>query len=477
MTRTIGRSGIAGLPGRIGGLGLVLAAGLLLGAPTLAAQTPTATTSTAQPQVITLQEAVRIALQRNTQLRQAENSAELDELAVRTARQAFIPDLALRTSTSQSYGRNFSQDEGRIVNQTTESVSAGLSSGMTLWDGGGNRATLRQARTTEEAGELALERARQTVVFTVLSNYLALVEQQAQLGVRREALAAQEAQEQQVQAFVDAGTRPISDLYQQQAAVASARVALVQTQRALALAETELIRTLQLDPRGNFSFAEPAVPDTMLSADVAPADAATLDALFERAFSRRADLDAQETRLQAAEEGVAIARSNRLPSISLSVGYNTAFNSASDQPFLDQFDQRRGGSVGVGVSLPIFDRGATSVATERAAVQVENARLALEDLRQEVALQVRRAVLDRQATAAELAAAEAQLRAATLALESSRERYNVGAATLLELTQARAAQIEASAAVVSARYTLAFQRSLVSYYVGDLDADSPLGQQ
>ncbi|HEY0971644.1 MAG TPA: TolC family protein [Gemmatimonadales bacterium] len=446
----------------------VAAAALLLAAAVapLGAQT--------QPRVITLREAMEIALERNTALRQAENASELDALAVRTARQAFIPDLSFSTRTSQSYGRNFSQDEGRIVNQTTESVSAGVQSGVTLWDGGGNRASLRQARITESAGDLALDRARQTVVFDVLSNYLALVEQQEQIGVRREALAAQEAQETQVQAFVDAGVRPISDLYQQQASVAAARVALVQTERALALAETELIRTLQLDPRGAYSFASPEVADTSVAADARPASGAALDSLMSLAFASRADLEAQETRLRAAEEGIAVARANRLPSVSLSMGYNTAYNSASDLSFMDQFDQRRGGSVGVGVSVPIFDRGATDVATERAQVQADNARLALQDLRQEVALQVRRAVLDRQATAAQLAAAEAQLRAAELALQSSRERYEVGAATLLELTQARAAQVEAAAALVSARYTYTFQRALLDYYTGELEAGEAL---
>lgn len=428
----------------------------------------------APPRTITLEEAVGIALQRNTALLQAENATELNELAVRQARLQLYPDVSLNTRSSQNYGRNFSQEEGRIVNQTTEAVSAGVSSSVQLWDGGANRANLAQSRTVAVASELSLQRARQTVVFTVLSNYLALVEQQEQVRVRREALAAQEAQEAQVQIFVDAGTRPISDLYQQQAAVASARLALVQAERALALAEVELIRTLQLDPSGSYAFAKPAVTDSLITAPPVVYEPAAYQALLDRAYASRADLDAQETQLVAAQQGVNVARANRLPSISLSLGYNTTYNSASPVTFFDQFDQRRGGSVGVGISMPIWDRGATAVATERAEVQVDNARLALADLRQEVALQVRRAVLDRQATAAQLAAAAAQLRAAELALESTTERYQVGAATLLEVTQARATQIEAAAALVSARYTYAFQRALVDYYTGDLDADAPL---
>ena len=68
-------------------------------------------------------------------------------------------------------------------------------------------------------------------------------------------------------------------------------------------------------------------------------------------------------------------------------------------------------------------------------------------------------------------AAEAQQRAATLALQTSQERYEVGAATLVELTQARAVQVQAASALVSARYNLLFQRTLMDYYVGDLDPE------
>ena len=48
----------------------------------------------------------------------------------------------------------------------------------------------------------------------------------------------------------------------------------------------------------------------------------------------------------------------------------------------------------------------------------------------------------------------------------------MGAATLLEVTQARATQVQAASALVSARYNLVLQRTLIAYYVGDLDPEN-----
>jgi len=181
----------------------------------------------APTQTITFDEAIRIALRQNTTLQQAHNASDLDAATVRQQRLALLPDLRLSTSTDQNYGRSFSEEEGRIIDQTTRSMNAGVSSSVTLFNGFSNIASLRSAELAQNAGEYDVKRAEQTVAFTIASNFLTLVQQQEQLRVQRENLAAQEAQERQIKAFVDAGSRPISDLYQQQAAVAAARSQVV----------------------------------------------------------------------------------------------------------------------------------------------------------------------------------------------------------------------------------------------------------
>src|SRR5690349_2521470 len=181
----------------------------------------------APSETITFDDAIRIALRQNTTLAQANNSAALSSATVRQQRLSFLPDVRLSTSTGQNYGRTFSEDEGRIIDQTTQSLNAGVSSSVTLFNGLTNVANLKSAQLSEEAGERNVKRAEQTVAFTVASNFLALVQQQEQLRVQRENLAAQEAQEKQIKAFVDAGSRPISDLYQQQATVAATRSQVV----------------------------------------------------------------------------------------------------------------------------------------------------------------------------------------------------------------------------------------------------------
>ena len=118
------------------------------------------------PQRITFDDAVGIALKQNVTVRQAENATELEQTAVRQSQLAFLPDLRFNVSGSGNLGRNFNQTEGTIVDQTTGAMSTGISSSVTLWNGGQNTANPRAPRLGEPASAQEMTRTRPTVVFT-----------------------------------------------------------------------------------------------------------------------------------------------------------------------------------------------------------------------------------------------------------------------------------------------------------------------
>jgi outer membrane protein len=411
---------------------------------------------------ITFEDAVQIALKKNITLAQAQNAVASDAASVRGAKLSFLPDLQLSTSGAQTYGRNFSETTGNVLNHNTQSLNAGISSSITLFNGMGNVATLHEAEKNQSASTLDLARAKQTTVFTVASNYLSIITAQEQLKVQQQNLASLQAQEDQIKKMVDAGARAISDLYSQQASTAAARLAVVNAQHDLELGKVDLVQTLNLDPKVTYDFVAPAVNESAASEY-------DLDSLTARAYAQRADLAAGNARVDASTQGVKAANAGWWPTVSLSAGYNSAYSTATGLPFFNQLDQARGGSIAVGVSIPIFDRGQTSVAAQKAKVQEDNAKLALDAQKQEVAVEVKRAYLNFQSAGEQLAAAQAQLTASDLSVTTSQQRYQAGAGTLVELTQARAAQVQAASAVVSARYGLVFQQALMSYYTGELD--------
>lgn len=418
---------------------------------------------------ITFNEAVNLALDQNIDLKLVASAAELDAITVTQQRMNFYPDLYLSGQGSQNYGRNFIAEQGEILNTTTEQVGVQIGSNLNLFSGFGDVAGLRQARLTQEAGQLDYDRARQSVVFQVMSNYLLLIEQGEQIRVLEENLEAQRQQLEQVEGLVEVGSRPPSDLYQQQAAVASAELAVVDAERAYRITETTLIQTLQLDPFGTYQFAVPELAD-----EIEPEAAPALAELLEEAFQRRVDLRAREVEIDAATQGIRLANSTRWPSIGLGFGYGTNYTTADRFGLFDQFDQRRGGSISLNLSLPLFDRFATGLNVQRSEVEYNNARLELENVRQDVAVQVRQARLNLLSAQKSLEVTATQERAAQQALDVEQERYSVGVGTLVELSLARAEYVRAASGRVTARYDYLFQTKLIDYYLGVLDPREPL---
>ncbi len=415
-------------------------------------------------QQVTFEDALQIALQRNVDLQKTRRNLDLQGTAVRSARADFLPNLNFSVNPNQQYGLAFDQTAGKLVSETSESMSMGLSTGITLFDGFGNTNTLRQARSSYDAAEYSLERTRQEILSRVALQYLQVILDREQIRIQEENLSAQRQLLARIEEFIRVGSRPISELYQQEAQVAQNELQLLNAERAYQLSQVQLIQVLQLDPLGDYEFVAPPTEELSLAPRTYD-----LQDLFNQAYENRADLKSQRASITASGYGVQVARASALPSLDLSGNVRTVYSSQRVFSFSDQLRDNRGGSVGLSIRVPIFNRFQVQSAVERAEVQESNSRLDYQALQQRVALEVRQAHLDYLTAQKQLDVTEKQLRSAEQALAAEQERYNVGASTLVELTQSRAAYEQAAGNRVTAIYTYLTRNRLLDYYTGAID--------
>ena len=426
-------------------------------------------------QTITLNDAVRIALDQNYVLKISANQVRQQENVLRRTQYALLPGVRFSSSGSRSFGLSFDQTTGSVVNYSSDRFSLGASASLTVFSGMADWAALKQARMNVDGSGFEYERQRQLVVFQVMNQYLALMQSQSQVAIQEENLVAQQQLLSQIQEFVSAGSRPVSDLFQQQAAAASAELAVLEAQRSVQGAENQLIQTLQLDPFGGYDFV---VPD--LTARALVPQEYDVEDLVRTAFERRLDLRAQELIIGVSAQGIRIARAGWMPSVSLSGSAGTGYSSVQGlaigqtTPFGTQLENNRSESVSIGLSVPIFDNLTTRIAVQDARIRHRNAQLGLSNLRQTIRLNVRQAHLDYQRDEKYLDVTDKQLVAAQQALEAAKERYNVGSSTLVELAQAQSAYVAAANNRALAINSFFFRKLLIDYYIGVLDPGKPL---
>ena len=417
----------------------------------------------ARAESITLDQAIQIALERNLDLKRLENQVALDRTALDQERADYYPNLNLNVNPTERFGRTFDQSVGRVEDQRSESLSVRASSSVNLFKGFADEASLDVARLDLEAGEEELDRARQQIAFETVSRFLRVFVEEELIRVEQENLAAQQQQLERIRAYWKQGTRARADVLQQEAALASAELRLLNAERSLELTRLRLKEILNLDPLVDCELVGPAIAD--LNADQVEYQA---EQLIQEALAQRPELQVQEWRIQAAEAKIRTARAGLWPTLDLSVSAGTDYSSLNQfSGFSDQFfDLNPGASIGLSLSIPIFDRGRTRSSVERAQVQVRSEELQLENLEQDIAFEVQQALLDYETARKRLSAAAAQKEAAAEALAATAARYDVGAATFVELSQARAQHVDAAGTWIEAMYDVALERMAVEFYRG-----------
>ncbi|MDQ1351243.1 MAG: outer membrane protein, partial [Acidobacteriota bacterium] len=406
-------------------------------------------------------------LEANISLKQAANQVTLGQISVNRNKANFLPDLSVSAQSSKRYTKDYDTVTGKYSNQDSGSISLGASSTFNIFNGFYDTASLQQSRLELNANNEDAARTRQTIIFQTIQDFIQVITAREMIRVENENLEAQRLLLSQIEDFYKSGKRPITDFYLQSAQISSAEYQLLNAERDFNVNKLQLMQIMGLQPNSDFEVEDPGI-DNLVS-DVVQFQH---DAALSEALAKRPDLKAQEALIEAARFGIKAARSGYWPKLSLSLSYGTSYSDQNEYlNFSDQvFKSNPNGSIGLTLSIPLFDKSRTRYSVASADIGLKNQQLAMEKLHQQVALEVEQAIQDYQTAAKQMDVSERQLKYSKDALESMQERYNVNAATMVELTQTRAQYMQSIYNRIQAKFNLLIRGIAVSFYKGDYDA-------
>ncbi|MDI6775240.1 MAG: TolC family protein [Verrucomicrobiota bacterium] len=193
--------------------------------------------------VLSLDEAVRLALAYHPAIAQASQSLAVAESRHREALAAYGPT----ANASAGYSKGSSNtEEDRSSSATKDSYSASLKADITLCDFGRTPAAARQAREQRLAALAALRSARNDVAFGARAAFLALGKAQELVQVAEEAARQYRSHLDQVKAFAAVGRRIRHDVTKAEVDLGNAELDLVNARSELSNARAALNRSLGL---------------------------------------------------------------------------------------------------------------------------------------------------------------------------------------------------------------------------------------
>jgi len=437
----------------------------------------TALAKAQEQQTISLQEAINIALENNYQLKQASNDLELAEKSITNEYADFFPSISANMNGQSRKGQQLVRQGNTQVFQdnVTNSLSGSIGADVPLFNGFDNILSLRISKEDKLSSEESLQWAKENVIFNTASNFLQVLLDEELLQIARENLASSKKQLEQVKAQVEVGSRPTVDLYNQESTVASNELTVTQRENNLKLSRLRLVRSLQIDPRGDYEFVTPGFDTDSVSLEAGPEY--SVEKMIDEALNNRSDLKSEMANLRTLELQLKQTRYNLFPSLNASANLSSNYYDqylGGGIGFSDQLDQNYTKSIGFSLNIPIFNNLNRQYQIQNAQINFKNAKLGLENTRLQIVQEVTQAYNDYISYQKELESTQKALRAAERTYETQRERYNVGASTLIELSDANAQYVQAQSDRARAVYNLIFQRKLLDYYLGKLDSEISL---
>jgi outer membrane protein len=411
--------------------------------------------------------AVDLALNKNPDYKIRENNMSILQREKQVAMLSHLPNLAVSTNFARQSGQQFQQIEGEIVvtNVTNDIVGGNLSMNMPLFNSGRRILDTQSANLALQAGEKGLNRARQQVIFDVSQRYLQVLLDQELLRIAGENLENQKQQLRQIEGFVDAGLRTISDLYNQQSEVA--RLESVQIDAAVQLQNDLwlLSEYLQLAP-GVVPVIEPVEPirETGLF------DGLDIGQLYELAKSNRQDLS-QETLLATSfKKDLQAMKAMYFPRLNAFYNYNTFFTSLDSRSLREQFLRiYPQNTIGIGLVIPVFTNFQTRLDVSRSRVAYENQLLRKESTERKVYQEVKLAHQNYLAALRKEKNSQVRVMAAEEAFKALSERFRLGLSSFVDISTANQTMVSAQADLAQAVYTLYFQEVIMKFALGTLE--------
>lgn len=452
----------------------------------------------AQQKEWTLEECVNYALENNIQVKQTELDVKLSEIEKRDAIGNLIPSINAQANNSWNTGLTQNVTTGILQNQTVRNFSAGISAGITVFDGLRNFKQLQRARISRLSSEYSLDKMKDDIALFVADSYLQVLFNKQNLEVLRAQNQITQEQLERTQDLVDAGVLPEGDLLEIRATMADEKQRMILAQNQIQISLIGLAQTLGIQDYQNFDIVD---RDYNIFGNEILEN--TVYDVVERAKEERSEIKIAETNKELAEMDVALAKGAYLPTLSAFFNYNTretgqgriigaevdpdeptrqigivqntdqivvAPNSnpilGDPSPFFDQLYRNDGISYGFQLSVPILNGFAARNQVRRNQINVKRAEYQLEQAELDLEANVYQAYTDAngafEAYEAALVAADAQKKA----FEYATDRYDVGLTNAFDFSQAKIRYENTQREALRAKYDYIFKVKVVELYFG-----------
>jgi outer membrane protein len=409
---------------------------------------------------LTLQECVKIALENNLRVKRGLYNLKGAEINLTQSKMAMLPSANAGASFGRNFGRALNPVDNDFVDKNSNAANLQGTSSVTIFNGLRIQNTIRQNGREFEASSQDLEKAKNDVMLSVVNNYTNVVFNKELFENANYQLKSSQEQLDRIKKQVAAGSLPLSNQLNQEAQVATNEVNLINQENALNLSLLQLKQSMQIQGSTPIDVVIPPIELEDLVLDQSP------EQIYGTAVGTMPEIKSAMLRVESAGFALKAAKGNLYPRLSANGSMQTNYSTLSPFAFSDQVDNNLYKSLGLNLSIPIFNGLQSRSAVQRAAVSKEVASITKLETENTLRQNIETAYNDAVAASKTYSASLKQVQAREEAYRMTQQRFEIGAANYVEFRISENDLFQAKSDLARAKYNFIFRKKLLDFYQG-----------
>jgi len=411
---------------------------------------------------MTLDDCVKIALDKNPAARASAEEIIAAKETVGEARASYYPELKATASYSRWQTRAF-LPEGLLpptapsVIGPTDDYKAQGTVRLLLLDSGERSASLRMAKALQGISGDNFNRTKQDLILNVHVSFFRLAASIEMRSVASQNLARTEAHLKLAQDRQSAGATPQSDVLRAKVASAEAKLELVRANSLVNINMGGLNTAMGLP-------VETALLPRREGLDALSHVQTNTSLLLAEALMSRPEIKAAQKRIESAQSSLTMAKGEYGPKLRAegSYGFRDDSSDLEDKEY----------AAGISLEVPLFSGFSTKHRVAERNAQLSKTEAEAEATALLIQQEVWTAKLKLQEAAESLETADSRVKDATESARITDERYKVGGCTITDLLDTQTALAKAEAGKIEAEWNMRIAKAVLAHSTGSLSSSA-----
>ena len=444
-----------------------------------------------------LNDCIDIAIKNNLDLKSSTLRAETSEVNFKQSKANVLPNLNANYNLGVNNGRSIDPFTNDFINQELTFSNAGLNLNLTVFNGFRLMNTIKQNKFNMQAAEMEIEETKQNLVLDVTLAYIQILNSKDLVELAKAILETTRKQLTRLNVLYKEEVGNPADFTDMQGQYALDEMSVINAENALKTGILNLIQLLNIDDSNSeivFESIEGFIESEKYKLSATE--------VFNDALENLATFKSKELRIDAADNGIKVARSNYYPEVSLFGQLNTNYSSAAEtfneigneinetgafvdindeifpvqenQPLFqgeninynDQFDNNLNSVVGLSVSIPLFNGFRAKNTVKLQKIQKEESLIDYENTKLLFKQSIEQAYINMDAAFKRYHILSNQVKAFEESFRINEIRFNNGVSNVVEYITSKNNLDSSRLNLSNAKYEYLLRVKILDYYRG-----------